>query len=1055
MVFKQHLVFGRAVFACEQLNILSDTPAYFATSGQGATSAPNESYALYFPYICQTDYQDRWHGDSNVTGIIVIEGVMQQRLCSTLAFPCGLVVFRCTTEERNEILSTAKFCNRDIVSGHVQVVWLSASEIKLMHSELGVQQSVKCHTWSALWCMAEDKLRSIASSQDVNALPTRMFHFEMCALQNIFDSWSDMIGSWSSGERINATVLPREMTPLEHLWIFFHVALRWRRELNVDPLAMKTVLKEIKVNKLYNIDPALRSRSILSENKIEQEYHGMMAELTGTCNGLADDLLAAYDSLCETLKRVKSAFKVNLAEAMQEKRREFRRFPLYTSSVLKTFTEKAIDTVPLTMFDYDRVSEWSLSMRDVLQKEVLNADKVFESIYEKVRPVWTSGDKNFLRLYGNVNGLLDELKKKDPAVVPLKYCVERLGELKTNEVESLPLYGMRNAQRDDTPFSMNESSLEDDGEKEKKLIHARLTESVEHCTPIWATPTESGMSFLRIVPILGRKRKRAQEVDSVENLIAKHMYPMNCVCETMTNEYLQSGTHWSTFVADIDLKLEKNTPRPDVKDIARDSVEMLDRVFETIFKGQKIKRHMVYSSRNDAVADINKIGIHHHAVLPSGMVFTSTTCREMADILDMVRHSYPDTLGVGTFDDKSGYDKGIYPVSMPSGYHKGHCLRGPFQVKVDGTRKLELVLDTQDHLPIMSNDVAVQGRQSDDITGERVIFGRVLNKLTGIHYLTDVDFFKKYETNVMTESVEAVCSNSVKDIAREINKRTVLFTDETNSVALLLSIINSLWTECDGKSRMIEHLETTVGSRGKTYDKSLIWKVSKCSRFVYNNKHGTVNLVVDKNLKTFMPFCVRRPHNSRTKGGVSVTVGYSAKMIRFVLFVSHCFKSSCQTCQQRNFLPDVVLSMPNIFVCPAVERNAAAFFRRKFHGSTVRVVHIDRRSHEHQGVDEDLDVEQVSIKSEDVVHSGKGAYVYVDEGNFINSVRRLFMFVPDRILAFSLIKNMYLVCVVHEELNSNCVYASPVSTFVLRYLTNKKLLPSASLEHLKVIMNEK
>lgn len=1048
MIFRQRVVFARAVFVCEQLNILTQDPVVFATSSRGAASAPEEGYRLYFPYISNEDYRDRCCQDEKVTGVIIVESIMRKATCSLQAFPCGVLIFRCSREKRDSILSSCLFRNSDITAGHIQLVWLAKDEVYMLHNELIIEPNIRQHTWQSLWRKAEEKMAMRNESKDKAPFPENTFCFQLWEVQNLFTTWSKAVGHWNTEG--NESPPPRKMTPLEHIWMYFHISLRWRRELNVDPMTMDLAFQNMEVTGDYVVDTSLKSNDIGLDMVIEQEYHGLMAQLLGSCQGLADELLSSYSSLCDILRKGKDVVQTNLTNPMQEARQRFKAFPLYVSCKLKTFTEESIDTIPLSMFDFNAIESWSKARGQQLIDTDMNAEKVFTSVYEKATPVFLCDDKAFLRLYGNANSLLLELKKHDANVGLMKYQMQRLGSLSTDAVGVLPLYGMKNYPRLGSPFDISTTST----------TSVRLIEASEHCTPIWTVPTKTGMNFFRVVPNLTLKRKNGDDIDTVDNLIAKHMYPLDSPRPTMTNEYLQSGLHWSSFVADIDLRVQENSPRPEIGEVARDAVIAFDNVFETIFSEYPKVRHLVFASKDDGEA--NKLGLHHHAILPPGLVFTSWACRDMANILETTRHLYPKTIGLSGADDTPVYDLAIYPAPI-SGKVTGHSLRGPFQVKFDGTRKLELVLDT-DKSPLTVNDLLVHGPQFNETKTERIVFGRIVDGFNGVHELADIPFFRNYESYVMNDNMKSVCRTSAREMMEEINKKTVLFDPEIDSPSLLLSIVNSLWNS-RGKERTLRHMKTTVGNHGKKYDAGCINRMNN-SKFVYDSKKETINLVVDSRSDSnlFMPFCLRRPHNKRQTGGLVINVGYSCKMIRFVLFQSRCFKRSCHSQGQGQFLPNLEMPMRNVFVAPIVERDAETFFTKKFRDTKVRVIEINRCMSEDEPAinpEEEFDVAKARIQTEDIVHDGLGAFIYIHEGNFVNSIRNVFMFMKDRVLVFSLVTNMYLVCIVRQEFHPelkkvvelSSVYASPVVGFLLRHLTEKRLLNERLLELLQTTMS--
>ena len=113
MIFEQEFIFGRALFVCEQVDILTENLCSYVTSKKGAASAPDECYRLFFPHICDRDYKNEWRTghDHSVTGIIVLEGLMSRAICTLQVTPFSLLVFHCDTKTRNSILQEAEFTN--------------------------------------------------------------------------------------------------------------------------------------------------------------------------------------------------------------------------------------------------------------------------------------------------------------------------------------------------------------------------------------------------------------------------------------------------------------------------------------------------------------------------------------------------------------------------------------------------------------------------------------------------------------------------------------------------------------------------------------------------------------------------------------------------------------------------------------------------------------------------------------------------------------------------------------------------------------------------------
>jgi len=1032
---------------CERVDILIEDLRWYVTSKKGAASAPDECYRLFFPHICDRDYKNEWTENNKVTGIVVLEGLMCQAICTLQVTPFSMLVFLCDAQTRNSILQEAEFTNEDLTTGRVELIWFSKEEVRLLHNDVLQNEETYCHSWDMLWSMVHEKWLFKHMSENLAPLPLFGYHFHLWNVQSVIDRWSKTVGHWMTSDG-DYDRLPRTMVPLERMWLYFHISLRWRRDVNVDHSSMSTIFSHIRVENVYDLDLRLVDNKIGTETKICPEYHGMMSLLTGAYHGLADELLARYMSLCKILAQSKAVFKANLTDSMQEIRRKYHSLPLFTSCKLKTFTETSIDTIPSSVLDLSAVTNWSLVRKEQLMEE-MDAKAIFKKVYSDALPVFKGGNQNFLRLYGNLSNLLDIMKKQESRVTNIVYKVECLGALSSTTVSILPLYGMHSKMRENSPFRLDD---------ENSLTSVRLLEASEFCTPIWATPTKTGMNYMRIVPMLDRKRKLSYEVGSVDDLIERHMYPTESDRHD-TAEYLQSGLHWSLFVADVDIKPLPGVPRPDRNMVARDLMNMFDDIFETVF-GCKVRGHFVFASIDDGS---EKLGLHYHVVMPPGLVLTTTACRDIAQILEIVRRMYPETIGINTASNTPVFDTSIYPV-MHGQNHKGHCLRGPLQTKSDGSRKLECIYQTE--TPLSLRHMLIHGPQFDE-NGERVVFGKIVESIQGIHDLSDVAFFKKYEAKVMNDNMKSVCHVNVTDIMVEINNKCILFdvTCSKDNVDYLLSILNNLWTEEGGKKTMISRLKSTVGSEGKKYERGHISLVESKSKFIHDSEHGTINLVTDNNAEKLFPFCPLRPHRKRTNKGVRITVGYSSKMIRFVLFVSRCYKLSCQEKRvgkpdtNSHFIPDVVLTMPNVFVCPLIKRYVERFLQQHFRGPRVGVTQIHHRPHDDDEIESKTKT-GTETYTEEIVHGGDGAFYFIHEGTFLSSTRNLFMFLPDNVpgvLVFGLTNNMYMACLKNAETNvRECnAYVSTSYVLLLAHLTEKKLLREDLLQKLKeTVRNE-
>ena len=178
----------------------------------------------------------------------------------------------------------------------------------------------------------------------------------------------------------------------------------------------------------------------------------------------------------------------------------------------------------------------------------------------------------------------------------------------------------------------------------------------------------------------------------------------------------------------------------------------------------------------------------------------------------------------------------------------------------------------------------------------------------------------------------------------------------------------------------------TVTERGGRYTSQHISWMGSAS-FVHDEETDTVCLRGGANGRgdRDVPFCPRRPHEHRQSAPVRITVGYKAGMISFVLFVTECFKSSCDG---QTFLPHVSLRTWIPFPCRTLSKSTGSVFRRVFTGRDIRIKELIARDIDCDGDTSSSDCEsesddhtaaiqgkttRVGPRMRELVHGGKGA----------------------------------------------------------------------------------
>jgi hypothetical protein len=404
-----------------------------------------------------------------------------------------------------------------------------------------------------------------------------------------------------------------------------------------------------------------------------------------------------------------------------------------------------------------------------------------------------------------------------------------------------------------------------------------------------------------------------------------------------------------------------------------DSVELINRVFETIL-GFPSEATYVFQSR--MVSENEKIGLHVHVKLPAGKALTTRACKQLTEILDMVRFSYPETLGIIPVNEGKVFDYAVYSANENMRAPRGHPLRCIGQSKCDGSRSLVYIpsSSSSSSTPVTTApttspesppglwDILAHGPQFDTNTGARVLYGDVVTDIGGIRDHRDIAFARAQSILVNDSSMNNNCCRKTGELMDAFNRRTLVFSRDTQSAAsdltTLLTIINGAW-HANGLQMMIAHLAREVTERGGRFTtQHASWMAG--ASFVHDPPTDTICLKGGISTgRRHVPFCPRRPHEHRQAAPIRLTVGYRAGMISFILFVSGCYKSSCSGL---SFLPQVYLRTSAPFPCRALKESTGSVFRRLFIGSKLRIKELISRSTAGTGDDDVGDDDNVNYE---------------------------------------------------------------------------------------------
>ena len=297
-----------------------------------------------------------------------------------------------------------------------------------------------------------------------------------------------------------------------------------------------------------------------------------------------------------------------------------------------------------------------------------------------------------------------------------------------------------------------------------------------------------------------------------EILNGRSIYP---VSNGFSHEYISNRMHVSTLILDCDLYSDRDKTI-DEQQLYIDMVSLVDSVMKTC---EGIGGRLVhYLFRSSSAADSNlqeytKYGIHHHVGLPPPYVMTNQACAQIVRILNIVRHKFPNTIGVEcckddfTSKNSNVYDPMIYvdDNANRASVCRGHALRGVDQHKKDGTQRLVCVYRT-DELPIEAPIPTYRKYAHAGMVSKELI-GNVIDKFVDVRSITDEEYLRESETTTVDSYTRQRCADTIPGIAAEINKRCVLFVPgsyEANETVMSLLVFIKFSVERTQRSRIYD-----------------------------------------------------------------------------------------------------------------------------------------------------------------------------------------------------------------------------------------------------------
>lgn len=984
----------------------------------------------------QNDYSDSYylwcthattvHGEENNSdhaGMLLLESIKKHGSTPLKLLPVGILFFTCSIEVRNKFLADCQFDYFDVLSGNVKIKIFNACQILAIEKYLSERHNGENNND---WIELRDFIVSTADQYKEHAPNVENFT-NACTIErwnavSILQKWLENCNVTPSfGAHYYRDESVRSLNRHERNWLFVQVCLRYPHYASMPQHLTNKAVCQMRIATQHFPQNASQTRTNESKSITNALEEIKQASAIGRDFHLTGTLLSRFKSQQTSLRDgMKTAHRL-VIDKLDDVRQRYRAFPLYITLRINAATDKMIENFPSNAFDSDGVRKWCRQTNESLDAE-FNLRNVYGNAYANAKAcVLPPAGKQFLRLYGNTEELLKRTTSDEP--VAYNYKVENLGKLSNADVKPLPCYG--------TPSAPNVSAF-DYQRHDLSQVARRLSESVDFCTPIWSERTEtSSMNYLRLVP---NYDPSASNAGTVEQLLAEHVY--NPKLSKQTNaEYINSGLHYNCFVGDLDLSLSPETTPPDKRQFARDVVEATDVLFEKLFSF-KARAHYIYASKNDDSS--GKLGFHQFSFMPISHVLCSQFCIDFATILNVIRHAWPDTLGIQLSNDDL-YDTNIYPRSHGES-PKGHCLRGPGQTNEFGQRKLECILATDE---ITLNSKLVHGAQIKD-DGSVAIFGTVYSHVQDAVNFKDEAFMTTQESFICNY-ISETCFTTPEQIMKEINQRVVLFTNFQSNV-LLLKTINDLW-QTNGIKALLAHMSTARGRNDVAYSERDVNRVRMNPQsfvFVHRPETNSIQLVVKQRHGGYanVSFCLIKPHNRPlSKSGLHVRAMYNKKMIRIVL-KTKCFKTSCHG---KSIVPNVFLTMESIFVARFLKEEILSFYARFLQpDAQLKEIACD----DHNQFENVIFIEPIHN------NAGLNAYNNDDSGNVDLQIRYVYMYVTvaqGTYLVVGVGSKMFAACVQYRQNGKKMAYTCDDYKRLCRGLEKINYLPTKLLVDLQAV----
>lgn len=852
-------------------NVIFKSSFYnFQTNLECAPANPQEKHYLQFIDLSVGTI----HIDNNINEevYILLEVVSIQPLCNFPSLPVGICILQ-DKEYAKSIIDRQYFTNHDILDNQVKILWFEQSHINFIISAMSSH-----HEEEKSICQIITESQFLPKCSKL-----RKKQLERCCPISVTRFY---INYWSLLEKstqwLNSHISAKNKVGQ---YLLFVLRFRENRQNCLDVRLMTEIIINITQNTLDND---------INLNSSKYDINSFFVLFTKTHISHIQELKRLYKAKQRCITENVIVLTRMVFQPINSIRHAYKEFSLWASEKVRNVIETVFRETPAISDNTDKVISFGDICTTHLQTN-FDRNRIFSSIYDNAQFII---DKNQpLKLYGNFDVYLQQNQDKAFA-----YTVQNIGCISNEKVKPIRCN-----------FLGASFSLEDvfPNYSDYSVSEQKLLENEYFLVPLWSIPGDednSGRCFYRLVP--SSKKKGIDIMTQLDNIFTRR--------DIYLEECIQSNLHVSTLPFDLDIHLL-------IKDQIELVVANLHALCETVIKkiaynsniselfSTPLKQYTFISQDGE---EQEKLGLHHYVILPTGLVFSVNAVRQIAQILEEVRHQYTDTLGNSEIKGPV-FDTAIYPISKKGieSVGKAHCFRFPFQSKkkkiitynpngkrkkcVQAIRQLlphgenkapEHLWKLCAHAPQLKETLAnAEHNDGEEEGNQRVITGCVVHNIKDINYMEDIKYIKREQVKTMTMSANLQNKTNYIDVMHEINKIIFLFPvkfDLKASEAKLLTIINDLWRD-QGKKIFKHYMLKEEGTCGKKYSRSDINAVYNANFIIKNNK---ITLdILNPHL------CVRRPHRNYNRCVMNVYISFAHSKCNFRFFQAGCFKSSCET----------------------------------------------------------------------------------------------------------------------------------------------------------------